>query len=57
MQEAHEVIEGDWFCSACEMYLDRHGVTHDERCDTCKEEVTWLPCDDDDDEVSLASAT
>lgn len=49
MTEAHEVIEGDWFCSACDIYLDRHGVTHDERCDTCQEEVTWMPCDDEDD--------
>ena len=49
MPEAHESIEGSWYCPVCDLYLDPSRVTFDERCDTCRTEVVWEQYDDDDD--------
>lgn len=46
MSEAHETIEGSWYCRVCDLYLDPRNVTHDERCCHCNSEVVWEPYDD-----------
>jgi hypothetical protein len=48
MTEAHESIEGSWYCSACDQYLGPNNVTAEEKCCDCDGQAVWEQYDDED---------